>query len=373
MKKAFTAAAILLVSCLCIGAALASGGSTGDPLVSLSYLNDIFLPMADSSVDSKLNTADDSLKTDAEKRLDAMSSAVLAAAGQTIAVTAEEVTLNQGDALSGTSGLFATPLAGKILLTITAGTVIDASTGEEVPSGTRLIDHHRYIVAEDSSAVFTAETPTAIISYQGNYTLYSSPYFADYYGIALALRSLGLFRGTGTGIGEGFDLHLTPTRAEALVMFIRILGEEDEALACQYTHPFHDVPEWLDRYAAWAYEKGYSNGIDVNTFGTRNPVSIVEFQEFLLRALGYSVAGVDDYLTSLERALACGSLTDAEYITLKDCDFRRAHVAYMCYYNLETPVSGNYLTLGQQLQQQGVFSQEQLNHSRTFVNSTRLH
>ena len=156
MKKAFTAAAVLLISCLCIGAALASGGSAGDPLVSLSYLNDIFLPNTDLSIDSRLNTADESLKTDVEERLDTMTSAVLAATGQTIAATAEEVTLNQGDALSGASGLFATPLAGKIILSITAGTVINVSTGEEVPSGTILTNNHRYMVAEDSSAVFTA-------------------------------------------------------------------------------------------------------------------------------------------------------------------------------------------------------------------------
>lgn len=373
MKKALTAAAVVLALVLCLGIAVASGGSAGDPLVSLSYLTDSFVPSADTAIDGRLDTADTSLREETQNRLDTMTSNVLAAAGQNVAASAEEITLNQGDVLSGASGMFAIPLAGQISLTITAGTVIDVSTGEEVPSGTVLANNHRYIVAESSAAVFSSETPTSIISYQGNYSVSRSPYATDYHGIALALRSLGLFRGTGTGIGEGFDLHCAPTRAEALVMFIRILGEEGDALACSYSHPFTDVPEWLDRYAAWAYEKGYSNGIDVTTFGSQKKVSIVEFQEFLLRALGYSVAGVDDYLTSLERALACGALTDIEYITLKDCEFLRAHVAYMCYYNLDTMISGSYITLGQQLQQKGVFTQMQFNQSKTFVNSTRLH
>lgn len=373
MKKALTAAAVLLALALCLGAALATGGSAGDPLVSLSYLTDTFMSNAETAIDGRLDTADESLRTEMQDRLDTMTSAALAAAGREFASIPKESTLNQSDVLSGASGLSAIPLAGRITISVATGTVIDASTGEEVISGTVLTDNHRYIVAENSVASFIAESPTAIISYQGSYSLSRGAYATDYYGIALALRSLGLFWGTGSGIGEGFDLHLAPTRAEALVMFIRILGEEDDALACTYTHPFTDVPTWLDRYAAWAYAKGYANGVGNNMFGSQQKITIVEFQEFLLRALGYSIAGVDDYLTSLERALACGALTDVEYITLKDCDFRRAHVAYMCYYNLDTMISGKYFTLGQQLQQQGVFTPAQYNQSKTFVNSTRLH
>ena len=155
-------------------------------------------------------------------------------------------------------------------------------------------------------------------------------------------------------------------------MFIRILGEEDDALACTYEHPFTDVPEWLDRYAAWAWYQGYSNGIGNNLFGTTQPVSAVEYQEFLLRALGYSVAGVDDYLTSLERALEHGALTDAEYFLLMDSTFLRAHVAYLSYYNLDTLVSGTYMTLAQQLQQQNIFTFQQLVRAREYVSSSRL-
>lgn len=373
MKKAFLSASALLALLLCLCVAVASGGSVGDPLVSLSYLQDTFRPNVDTAVDERLDTGDETLRSDMQDRLDTMTSSVLAAAGQNFAAAAQEATLNEGDVLSGAAGLSAVPLAGNITVSVTTGTVIDASTGAEVPSGTVLSPHHRYIVAENSVATFTAGAPTAIISYQGNYSVARNSFSPDYYGIALALRSLGLFRGSGSGIGDGFDLHLAPTRAEALVMFIRILGEEDAALACSFTHPFSDVPLWLDRYAAWAYEKGYTNGIDPTTFGTQNKVSIVEFQEFILRALGYSKAGVDDYLTSMERALTCGAITDVEYILLKDCDFRRAHVAYMCYYNLDTVLAGHYLTLGQYLQQQGVFNYAQLDQAKTFVNSTRLH
>ena len=373
MKKAFLSSAVLLALLLCLGVAVAAGGSAGDPLISLSYLQDTFLKNVENAVDGRLDTADEALLGDVQTQLDTMASSALAAAGQNLAATAQEATLSEGDILSGAAGLSAVPLAGQITLSVTSGTVIDASTGTEVPSGTVLTLHHRYIVAENSAATFTAGAPTAILSYQGNYSISRSTFSPDYYGIAMALRSLGLFRGSGSGIGDSFDLHMTPTRAEALVMFIRLLGEEDEALACTFPHPFTDVPPWLDRYAAWAYAKGYSNGVSPTLFGTQNKVSIVEFQEFILRATGYSIAGVDNYLTSMERALSCGALTDVEYIILKDCDFRRAHVAYLCYYNLDTVVSGSFMSLGQLLQQQGVFSYAQLEQAKTFVNSTRLH
>lgn len=373
MKKTITAATVLLALVLCIGVAMAVGGDAGDPLISLSYLQNIFMPAAESSADTRLETGDQTLRNETQERLDGMTSTVLAAAGQNFASVAEEVTLNQGDVLSGANGLYAVPLAGDIALSITVGTVIDATTGQEVPTGTTLTTHHRYIVAENSAAVFYAASPTAVISYQGSYALSRSAYSTDYYGIAVALRSLELFRGSGSGIGDGFDLHLAPTRAEALVMFIRILGEEDDALACTYTHPFTDVPSWLDRYAAWAWVNGYTNGISATQFGTTQVVSVVEYQEFLLRALGYSTAGVDDYLTSLERALDCGALTGAEYMALKDCKFLRAHVAYLSYYNLDTLISGSFLTLGQHLQQMGEFTALQLSQARMYVSSARLH
>ena len=89
-------------------------------------------------------------------------------------------------------------------------------------------------------------------------------------------------------------------------MFLRLLGEEEQALAWTGSHPFTDVPRWLDRYVAWAYAKGYSNGVAADRFGARQSMSAVEYTAFLLRALGYGAAGEDDYAASLERAAECG-------------------------------------------------------------------
>ena len=49
------------------------------------------------------------------------------------------------------------------------------------------------------------------------------------------LYDLGLFKGTGNVGGKPvFELERTMTREEALVMLIRLLGKEKEALACDF-------------------------------------------------------------------------------------------------------------------------------------------
>ena len=60
---------------------------------------------------------------------------------------------------------------------------------------------------------------------------------------AAALIKLGLFKGVSE---SDFDLDRAPTRVEAMVMMIRTLGKEAEALEMGGTHPFTDVPAWAD-------------------------------------------------------------------------------------------------------------------------------
>ncbi|WP_457848533.1 hypothetical protein, partial [Staphylococcus aureus] len=70
----------------------------------------------------------------------------------------------------------------------------------------------------------------------------------DYNALAAALAELGLFRGTGTAYGSGYDLEVAPTRVVGLVMFLRLIGEESAALAYTGDNPFTDTPAWCDRY-----------------------------------------------------------------------------------------------------------------------------
>lgn len=358
MKKA---TALLLGLLLCLTALTAAGGTQGDPLISLSYLTGAFTQSLDEAVSTRLDTSDEAIRT---------------AAGQAPSLPAgpsglEEHTLKEGDILSGATGLVVVPLGGGIRLDVSGGAVVDVTAGEEVLPGHLLPANHRYIVAENAQADFTVTTPAAVLSYEGSGVLTRS-LSIDYYAAACALREAGLFQGSGSGVGEGFDLYLAPTRGESLVMFLRLLGEEADALASAGTHPFTDVPGWLSPYVAWAWQRGYTSGVAADRFGSGQPVTAVEYEEFLLRALGYSTAGVDDYTTSLERALALGALTQGEYAMLQEEVFLRAHTAYVSYYSLDMPLNGGKSTLAQHLIAAGRMTEAQLEAARAQINFSRI-
>ena len=82
--------------------------------------------------------------------------------------------------------------------------------------------------------------------------------------MASHLKELKLFKGVSE---VDFDLSRKPSRVEALVMLIRVLGKENEALNGQFNHPFTDVPQWADKYVGYAYNNKLTNGISSTQFG----------------------------------------------------------------------------------------------------------
>jgi hypothetical protein len=228
----------------------------------------------------------------------------------------------------------------------------------------------RYLVAEDTTALFTVTGKTAVVNYCGFYSIASSS-SVDYPAMAASLKTLTLFRGSDTGYGEGFDLEKAPTRMEALIMLIRLLGEESEALTCTAYQPFTDVPDWALPYAAYAYSKGYTNGVGPTTFGTTMSASAEMYTEFLLRALRYSSTAQSDISNAPERAYFVGVLTAGEVSALRASAFLRADVVYLSYYALETNVSGSS-KLSDTLIARGVFSDATYRASRAMVTSSRI-
>ncbi len=109
-------------------------------------------------------------------------------------------------------------------------------------------------------------------------------YFPEHYEYAVQLNMLGLFRGTDIG----FELERAPTRLEGAVMFVRLLGAEEEALNQDYPHPFNDVPEWGNPYVGYLYKHELTNGISESEFGSYIPIKAISYITFALRALGYS-------------------------------------------------------------------------------------
>ncbi len=370
MKKRTILLSLLLAVLVLAGYAVAAGGDAGDPLVSLDFLDGVFRSQAEERLDEAVAASDAAALDEAERLWAAAVARAEASAGSDYTATMTEVRVKQGDILSGGTGLQVLPLTGALSVSFSSGAVVDVTDGTELASGDTLKANHRYLVAEDTLALFTVSSKTAVLNYCGGYsfTLSDTP---DRNAMADALRALSLFRGTGSGIGSGYELERTPSRAEALVMLIRMLGEESAALSCTAAHPFTDVPEWCAPYVAYAYEKGYSNGIGSGLFGTQYDATALQYTEFLLRALGYSSTATTDISDAPERALAAGVLTSSECALLRGTDFLRADTVYLSYYALSARTSSGS-ELSRSLINAGVFSEADYRAAQKLVSTARL-
>lgn len=356
---------ILFTLCMILLAAVWAGaaGNAGDPLASLSYLEGTFSGAVDSRVDEKLNASDEALRSGTDA----------GALDQTGEISAwKESRLKQADALIGTTGVSVILLAGQGQVSYDSGAVVDVTEGKEVSSGTNLQINHRYMVAEDTSASFSVTSKTAVMDYQGGSFRYSDA--VDYNAMASALKALHLFKGSTTGYGQGFDLEVVPTRLQALIMFIRVLGEEEQALAWTGTTPFTDVQKnsQAEKYVGYAYSMGYTNGCSPTQFKPSEAVNASQYTEFILRAMGYSSPANTDLSDTLIRARAAGVLTAGEVEMLQRDRFLRAELAYISYYALEAWLADGTQTLGNLLQEKGVFTSWEWESAQAMVSGWRL-
>lgn len=370
MKKRTAFLILCFAACLLIGAA-ATGGTASDPLVSLSYLLGTFRETAQQQIDERVDTSPATNAQQARDRWESAVSVAEAGIGMQHSPVAAEVRLKQGDVLVGSTGLTVSLLAGEMQLKLSGGAVVDATAGVELADGSTLSPLHRYIAAEDANAQFVVTSKTAVVTRSGTFGCVRSSR-PDYNAMADALKALGLFRGTNIATGSGYELEREPARIEALIMLIRLLGEEEAALACTAEQPFSDVPDWCARYVAYAYEKGYSNGVGGGRFGTNEPASAVIYTEFILRALGYSSTAQTDISDSPERALAAGILTGGECAALRADAFLRADVVYLSWYALSAARSGADEALHTALERAGVFSAESYSAASALVTGERL-
>ena len=164
------------------------------------------------------------------------------------------------------------------------------------------------------------------------------------------LKALGLFQGVSD---TDFDLDRAPSRLEAIIMLIRVLGKEQEALNGDWTHPFVDVPPWADKYVGYAYANGLTKGTSDTQFGAGTS-DAGTYLTFMLRALGYSdVNGIDfTWLNPYDLARDIGILPDCVNLTT----FWRADVATISYAALQVPLKGETRTLAQKLISARTFS-----------------
>jgi len=169
--------------------------------------------------------------------------------------------------------------------------------------------------------------------------------------MAEVLKELGLFKGVSD---TDFDLDRAPTRVEAVVMLIRLLGKEAEALEGEWSHPFTDVPKWADSYIGYAFENGLTNGISKTEFGVSD-ASAAMYLTFVLRALEYSDKDGDfTWDAPFELAKEVGLLRDNINID----EFFRADVAMVSYHALAADIKDSFLGLAEKLMEDDVIDPE---------------
>jgi len=86
---------------------------------------------------------------------------------------------------------------------------------------------------------------------------------------------------------QPYELDKEVTRADALILAMRMTGREKEILAAKFEHPFTDVPAAADKYVGYAYQKGYLPKNDSKKFSSTEIISYNEYLYYILSILGY--------------------------------------------------------------------------------------
>jgi len=179
---------------------------------------------------------------------------------------------------------------------------------------------------------------------------------------AQILYELDLFRGTGTN-PDGtpvFDLDKTPSRNQAVIMLVRLLGKEQEALAGNWDLPFTDVAKGSTPYPyiGYAYAHGLTNGTTATTYSGTAPIRANQYITFVLRAMGY-VSGEDFQVSTAWELSDELGITDGQYTAANADSFIRADVAKISASALSAPLKGGEPLLAEKLMAEGVFTKAQ--------------
>ena len=170
------------------------------------------------------------------------------------------------------------------------------------------------------------------------------------------LEALGLVRGSG----NGFEPERSATRAEAVVMLLRLLGREQTALDAALHSDFEDAG-WADAYLAYAQREGLVHGISDTVFGSGNAVAARDYVTMTLRALGYADGADFTWGECLAFSDDIG-LTHGEYGP--EGDFLREDMALVSYTALTLKMKDSDLRLIESLYLRGAVSAEALKQTR---------
>lgn len=159
------AALVLSVAALAVNAA-ASAGSEDDPLVTLSYINDVFLPYVTDLFRKDLEEKETNLRETLEERVSALENAGLGGGGTRYVVE----TLEKGQTLICQRGAELMLRIGRA--TVKAGStpgLVDTATTGNLNDGEELAVNHLYMVTINDHGIRAEEMVKILV--RGEYTI----------------------------------------------------------------------------------------------------------------------------------------------------------------------------------------------------------
>lgn len=197
-------------------------------------------------------------------------------------------------------------------------------------------------------------------------SLIFAPVFADTISKeAKACKELGILIGKdiSTGVTSEY-LAETPTRIQALIIFLRIQGLDDEALTYDWDKNFDDAKnyEWIvgRNYLGYAKENpelGWIGSTDGKFYPT-NTIDAKAFYKVMLESLGYNQDTDFEYNETLEFAQSVGLLSNAKTME-KLKSFTIDHVAKAIYSTLNTKPKDETKNLITLMIQKGIIDEDE--------------
>ncbi len=273
MKQKVIAALVLSAVIISGLAALAVGGSSGDPLISLSYITDTFLPQIKADAEQR---ADDAAMADYQTALSGLDAAQTVYAARVGLLAGdwnycdlyEQRGYQRDDVVRFTPGSGFLFLEGSASAAADGGELVDVTDGTSAASLDALSPGHRYLAGEDAVVSVTVLSEAAYLAPQGYSCAVAAGTealpFTDivstgwYYDYVRYVFSAGLFNGVSeTRFSPGASM----TRAMLATVLYRLAGSPEAP--AESVSGFTDVPadSWYAAPVTWAESAGIVNGM----------------------------------------------------------------------------------------------------------------
>ena len=277
MKKYLRPLGLVLVFLLLTAGAYAA--VSGDSLITLSYLRDTFSPKA---VQAGEEAGDKLLQETYDKAKTQLDAAYKGNGGTPVGTGSSSDTLQRrewpdGQIITLSTGSSFLLMDGSANLVHT-GAVVDVTAGAEVPSGSALVQNHRYIVGESTDAAVTVRSGQAALGVQGGYTLTAGK--TDHTPFYDVSQNDWFYAPVGyayeKGLFSGMDAnHFVPNASMNRAMLMSVLHRLAGSPAPVTQLAFNDVAgnSWYAQSVLWGASQGITSGTGGGNFSPDGQVT----------------------------------------------------------------------------------------------------